>query len=71
MRVRWLMLQARPAGRLVIATGVQYSVRQFAEKPLCRARHATALGRRRREQVSYWNARPISSNRPRYFRLQK
>lgn len=68
VRMQWLMLQQDQAEDFVIATGVQYSVRQFIEKT------ATALGMQLRwegqgvDEVGYWNDKPIIKIDPRYFR---
>jgi GDPmannose 4,6-dehydratase len=68
VRMQWLMLQQDHAEDFVIATGVQYSVRQFIEKT------ATALGMQMRwegggvNEVGYWNDKPIIRIDPRYFR---
>jgi GDPmannose 4,6-dehydratase len=80
VRMQWLMLQQDQAEDFVIATGVQYSVRQFIEKT------AAALGMQLRwegsgvNEVAYWTNRPerdggkdkfldpIFRIDPRYFR---
>lgn len=68
VRMQWLMLQQDQAEDFVIATGVQYSVRQFIEKT------AAALGMQLRwkgqgvDEVGYWNDKPIIKIDPRYFR---
>lgn len=68
VRMQWLMLQQDHAEDFVIATGVQYSVRQFIEKT------AAALGMQLRwegqgvDEVGYWNDKPIIKIDPRYFR---
>ena len=68
VRMQWMMLQQEQAEDFVIATGVQYSVRQFIEKT------ATALGMQLRwdgtgvNEVGYWNNKPIIKIDPRYFR---
>jgi len=68
VRMQWLMLQQEKPEDFVIATGVQYSVRQFVEKA------AAALGMPLRWQgegvneVGYWNDKPIIRIDPRYFR---
>ena len=62
------MLQQNAPEDFVIATGVQYSVRQFLEKT------ATVLGIKLRwngqgvNEVGYWGDRPIVRVDPRYFR---
>jgi GDPmannose 4,6-dehydratase len=68
VRMQWLMLQQEQAEDLVIATGVQYSVRQFIEKT------ATALGMQIHwkgkgiDEVGYWNKQAIIRIDPSYFR---
>jgi GDPmannose 4,6-dehydratase len=68
VRMQWLMLQQEQAEDFVIATGVQYSVRQFIEKT------AAALGMQLRwegqgvNEVGYWNDKSIIKIDPRYFR---
>jgi GDPmannose 4,6-dehydratase len=68
VRMQWLMLQQDHAEDFCIATGVQYSVRQFIEKT------AVALGMQMRWQgeglneVGYWDDKPIVRIDPRYFR---
>ena len=68
VRMQWMMLQQNAPEDFVIATGVQYSVRQFLEKT------ATVLGIKLRwngqgvNEVGYWDDRPIVRVDPRYFR---
>ncbi len=72
VRMQWLMLQQDHPEDFVIATGVQYTVRQFIEKT------ATALGMQIRwegegvNEVGYWIKPhclvPIIRIDPRYFR---
>ena len=68
VRMQWMMLQQEQAEDFVIATGVQYSVRQFIEWT------AEALGMPLRWQgegvneVGYWNDQAIVKIDPRYFR---
>ncbi len=68
VRMQWMMLQQNAPEDFVIATGVQYSVRQFVEKT------ATVLGIKLRwngqgvNEVGYWDDRPIVRVDPRYFR---
>lgn len=63
VRMQWMMLQQDTAEDFVIATGVQFSVRQFIEKT------AAALGMQLRwegegvKEVGYWTNRPDSSLR--------
>jgi len=68
VRMQWMMLQQEQAEDFVIATGKQYSVRQFIEWS------AAALGISLRwegegiDEVGYWNSRAIIKIDPRYFR---
>jgi GDPmannose 4,6-dehydratase len=68
VRMQWMMLQQEQAEDFVIATGVQYSVRQFIEWT------AEELGMPLRwegegiDEVGYWNHKPIVKIDPRYFR---
>jgi len=68
VRMQWMMLQQDQAEDFVIATGVQYSVRQFIEWT------AEELGMPLRwegegvNEVGYWNDQPIVKIDPRYFR---
>ena len=68
VRMQWMMLQQDQAEDFVIATGVQYSVRQFIEWT------ASALGMQIRwegkgvNEVGYWYSTPIVKIDPRYFR---
>jgi GDPmannose 4,6-dehydratase len=68
VRMQWMMLQQDQPEDFVIATGVQYSVRQFISWT------AEALGMALRwegegvNEVAYWNAKPVVRIDPRYFR---
>ena len=68
VRMQWMMLQQDQAEDFVIATGVQYSVRQFIEKT------AAALDMQLRwegtgvDEVGYWNDQAVIKIDPRYFR---
>jgi GDPmannose 4,6-dehydratase len=68
VRMQWLMLQQDKPEDFVIATGVQYSVRQFIEKT------AAALGMQIRwegqgvNEVGYWKDQSVIKIDPRYFR---
>ena len=68
VRMQWMMLQQDQPDDFVIATGVQYSVRQFIEWT------AAALGMQFRwdgtgvNEVGYCNSVPIVKIDPRYFR---
>ena len=68
VRMQWLMLQQELPEDFVIATGVQYSVRQFIEKT------AFALGMHIRwegkglDEVGYWGDKPVVKVDPGYYR---
>lgn len=68
VRMQWMMLQQDHPDDFVIATGVQYTVRQFINWT------AEALGIEIRwvgqgvDEVAYWNDKPIVKIDPRYFR---
>lgn len=68
VRMQWLMLQQEQPEDFVIATGVQYSVRQFIEKT------AAALDIQLRwagegvNEIGYWGDKAIVKIDPRYFR---
>jgi GDPmannose 4,6-dehydratase len=68
VRMQWMMLQQDHAEDFVIATGVQYTVRQFIEKA------AAALGKPMRwegagvDEVGYWGDQAVVRIDPRYFR---
>jgi GDPmannose 4,6-dehydratase len=68
VRMQWMMLQQDQPEDFVIATGVQYSVRQFISWT------AEALGMALRwegegvNEVAYWNEKPVVRIDPRYFR---
>jgi GDPmannose 4,6-dehydratase len=68
VRMQWLMLQQDHPEDFVIATGVQYTVREFINWT------AEALGMKLRwmgngvDEVGYWNDKPIVRVDPRYFR---
>jgi len=68
VRMQWLMLQQDHAEDFVIATGKQYSVRQFIEWT------ASELGMPLRwegsgvDEVGYWGAKAVVRIDPRYFR---
>jgi GDPmannose 4,6-dehydratase len=68
VRMQWLMLQQDHAEDFVIATGVQYSVRQFIEWS------ASEVGMPLRwegygvNEVGYWGERPVVKIDSRYFR---
>ena len=68
VEMQWLMLQQEQAEDFVIATGVQYSVRQFIEWT------AAELGMQLRwegkgvDEVGYWEDKSVIKIDPRYFR---
>jgi GDPmannose 4,6-dehydratase len=68
VRMQWMMLQQEQPEDFVIATGVQYSVRQFINWT------AKALGMQLRwqgegiDEVAYWGEKPVVRIDPRYFR---
>jgi GDPmannose 4,6-dehydratase len=68
VRMQWMMLQQDQPEDFVIASGAQYSVRQFIDWT------AKALDMRLRwegsgvEEKAYWNDKPIVRIDPRYFR---
>jgi GDPmannose 4,6-dehydratase len=68
VRMQWMMLQQEQPDDFVIATGVQYSVRQFIEWS------AAELGMPLRwvgegvDEVGYWGERAVVKIDPRYFR---
>ena len=68
VRMQWMMLQQDQPEDFVIATGVQYSVRQFIDWT------AKALGMALRwegegvNEVAYWNEKSVVRIDPRYFR---
>ena len=68
VRMQWMMLQQEQPEDFVIATGVQYSVRQFVNWT------AEALGMQLSwegegvNEVGYWSNKPVVRIDPRYFR---
>jgi GDPmannose 4,6-dehydratase len=68
VRMQWLMLQQEQPEDFVIATGAQYSVRQFINWT------AETLGMQLRwegkgiDEKAYWQGRPVLQIDPRYFR---
>ena len=68
VRMQWMMLQQDEPEDFVIATGVQYSVRQFIEKT------SAALGKHMRwegtgiKEVGYWDEQVVVRIDPSYFR---
>ena len=68
VRMQWLMLQQQQAQDFVIATGQQYSVRQFIEWTTAELGMAIRWQGQGTDEVGYWNDRPIVRIDPRYFR---
>lgn len=68
VRMQWLMLQQEQPEDFVIATGVQFTVRQFIEKT------ASALDMQIRwegtgvDEIGFWNDQAVIRIDPRYFR---
>jgi GDPmannose 4,6-dehydratase len=68
VKMQWLMLQQQQAEDFVIATGVQYSVRDFVEQA------AQVLGMtiewqgENEEEIGIWNDKVIVRINPRYYR---
>ena len=68
VRMQWMMLQQDKPEDFVIASGMQYSVRQFIEWT------ALELGMLIRwqgagvDEVGYWDDKPVVRIDPRYFR---
>jgi GDPmannose 4,6-dehydratase len=68
VRMQWMMLQQDKPEDFVIATGVQYSVRQFINwtaEELGMALRWQGVGVK---EVAYWNEKPVVRIDPRYFR---
>lgn len=68
VRMQWMMLQQDNPDDFVIATGQQYSVRQFIHWTAdALGMHLTWKGEGV-NQIAYWNDRPVVRIDPRYFR---
>ena len=68
VRMQWLMLQQEQPEDFVIATGKQYSVRQFIEwtsQALAKTIRWEGSGV---DEVGYWEDKPVVKIDPRYFR---
>jgi GDPmannose 4,6-dehydratase len=68
VRMQWMMLQQEQADDFVIATGVQFSVRQFINwtaEALGMVLHWEGEGV---NEIAYWNEKPVVRIDPRYFR---
>jgi GDPmannose 4,6-dehydratase len=72
VRMQWLMLQQDEPDDFVIATGLQYSVRQFIEWSAANLGMELQWQGQGVNEVGYWNdgarSRPIVRIDPRYFR---
>jgi GDPmannose 4,6-dehydratase len=68
VRMQWLMLQQQQAQDFVIATGQQYSVRQFIEWTAAELGIELRWQGQGTDEVGLWNGRPIVRIDPRYFR---
>ncbi|AJG24186.1 GDP-mannose 4,6-dehydratase [Cupriavidus basilensis] len=68
VRMQWLMLQQDHPEDFVIATGVQYSVRQFIEWTAAELGMKVKWEGRGIDEIGYWGDRPIVKVDPRYFR---
>lgn len=68
VRMQWLMLQQEQAEDYVIATGVQYSVRQFIEWTAAELGMVLRWQGEGVNEIGYWNDAPIIRIDPRYFR---
>jgi GDPmannose 4,6-dehydratase len=68
VRMQWMMLQQDQPEDFVIATGVQYSVRQFIEWSAFELGMPVRWEGEGVNEVGYWNNQPIIKIDPRYFR---
>ncbi|NVO07257.1 MAG: GDP-mannose 4,6-dehydratase, partial [Rhodoferax sp.] len=68
VRMQWLMLQQDHAEDFVIATGKQYTVRQFIEWTAAELGMPITWQGEGVDEVGYWGARAIVKIDPRYFR---
>ncbi|MBK9521653.1 MAG: GDP-mannose 4,6-dehydratase [Rhodocyclaceae bacterium] len=68
VRMQWLMLQQEHPEDFVIATGVQYTVRQFIEKTAAAMNMQIRWEGRGIDEIGYWENRPVIRIDPRYFR---
>ena len=68
VRMQWLMLQQDKPEDFVIATGKQYSVRQFIEWSAAELGMELRWEGKDTDEVGYWNDKPIVKIDPRYFR---
>ena len=68
VRMQWMMLQQDQPEDFVIATGVQYSVRQFIKWTAAELRMQLRWEGEGVNEVAYWNDKPVVKIDPRYFR---
>ena len=68
VRMQWLMLQQDKPEDFVIATGKQYSVRQFIEWSAAELSMDLRWEGQGVDEVGFWNDKPIVKIDPRYFR---
>jgi GDPmannose 4,6-dehydratase len=68
VRMQWLMLQQDHAEDFVIATGKQYTVRQFIEWTAAELGMPITWHGQGVDEVGYWGERAIVKIDPRYFR---
>ena len=68
VRMQWLMLQQDQPDDFVIATGVQYSVRQFIEKTAAALAMPLRWEGKGLDEVGFWGEKPMVKIDPRYFR---
>ena len=68
VRMQWLMLQQTQAQDFVIATGQQYSVRQFIDWTAAELGMNLVWQGQGTDEVGLWNGRPVVRVDPRYFR---
>ena len=68
VRMQWMMLQQDKPEDFVIATGKQYSVRQFIEWTAQELGMGLCWQGQGVEEVGYWNDKPVIKIDPRYFR---
>jgi GDPmannose 4,6-dehydratase len=68
VRMQWLMLQQESPEDFVIATGVQYTVRQFIEKTAFALEMDIRWDGNGLDEVGYWGDKPIVRIDPGYYR---
>jgi GDPmannose 4,6-dehydratase len=68
VRMQWLMLQQEQPEDFVIATGVQYSVRQFIEWASAELGQTIRWEGNGVDEIGYWGSQPVIRIDPRYFR---